>query len=58
MNSKRCLSEVVLKYPHGPAFVIKTSKKNLTLDVFRSDVISLLCFKEWEHFKTQVDFAK
>ena len=41
-----------LKYPHGPAFVMKTFKKNITLDVFRNGVMSLLCFKEWKHFKT------
>ena len=45
-------SEMPLKYPHGPAFVIKTFKKNITLDVFRNGVMSLLCFKEWKHFKT------
>ena len=45
-EKRRCFSEVALKYPHGPAFVIKTFKKNVTLDVFRNDVMSLLCFKE------------
>ena len=52
MNSIRFLSETALKYPHGPVFAIKTFKKNVTLDVFRSSVMSLLCFKEQKHFKT------
>ena len=52
MNSEGAFSEVAFKYSHGLAFVIKTFKKNVTLDVFRNGVMSLLCFKETKHFKT------
>ena len=45
-EQRRCFAAISLKYPHGPAFVIKTLKKNVTLDVFRNGVMSLLCFKE------------
>ena len=41
-----------IKYSHGHAFVIKTFKKKVTLDVFRNGVMPLLCFKEQKHFKT------
>ena len=34
--------EIALKYPHGPAFVIITFKKKVTLDVFRNSVMSLV----------------
>ena len=46
MNREGAFLELALKYPHGPAFVIKALKKNVTLDVFRNGVMSLLCFKE------------
>ena len=42
---------MALKYPHGPAFAIKTFKKSVTLDVFRNGVMSLSYFKEQKHFK-------
>ena len=35
-----------------PTFIIKTFQKNVTPDVLRNSVMSLLCFKEYKHFKT------
>ena len=49
MNSEGAFRKIAVKYPHGPAFVIKTLKRNITLDVFRNGV---MCFKEQKHFKT------
>ena len=57
MNNEGAFRRQRLKYPHGAAFVTKTLKKKVTLDVFRNGVMSLLFFIETfqDEIKSQFD---